>query len=356
MNTFIYLVKFIASMSVITIHTRFPGNFGLIIDAISRCAVPFFFAVTGRFLIPYNKTRVFDIREKVLITIKKVLKTTGMVYAVYLVYSIIFHLKNGISIGERFTSKFNLSEAGWFFLFNSGKFIYDGSYTFDHMWYLFALLYVLALIYVFAPVLRKWYKLLVVLLLAGLYFGELLQTYYPIRPFDISITTWYVLRNWLFVGLPFVLIGIWFSDHIGRLQNELGKDKFSAYSKKWIIPSCLSILIGMTLSSFEFLYFGKKECPFGALFIVIGILFLSETGISGGKYLWKIGKEGSANIYFYHVLVISLVDQLSYYGILPDVPMAAKPIVIMMICVIFIWLLPNVISNKILNKTNITER
>ncbi len=355
MNTFIYLVKFLASMSVITIHTRFPGTIGIMIDAISRCACPFFFAVSGRFLIPYTMRETADIRKRVSHSLNKILKTTGMVYTIYLVYSIIFHLKNEISLKEWFTSKFNLSEARWFFLFNSGKFIYDGSYTFDHMWYLFALIYVLFLIYIFAPVLRKWYKALVVILLGGLYFGEILQTYYPIRPFDISITTWYVLRNWLFVGLPFMLIGIWFSDYVGALKEKLGEDGFADYSRKWRIPAAVLLVIGMLSSCAEFMILGKKECPFGSLLMVLGILFLSEAGINGGKYLWKIGKEGSANIYYFHVLMISLVDQLSYYGVLPDISMAAKPIVIMMFCLIFIWFIPKVISQNLLNKS-ITER
>lgn len=353
MNTFIYLVKFIASMGVIIGHTRFPGTFGFVWDAISRYICPFFFAISGRFLIPYSMRNTEDIRKRVGKAIRKLLKTTGVVYLIYLVYSLLFHLKNGIGFGEWFTSKFNLSEARWFFLFNSGKFIYDGSYTFDHLWYLFALFYVFGLIYIFAPVLRKWYKFLVVILLAGLYFGELLQTFYPIRPFDISITTWYVLRNWLFEGMPFVLIGIWFSDYIGKLKEDLSEDEYRIRSKKWIIPGFIGIIAGMVISSAEFLLLGKKECPFGALLMVLGILFLSETGIGGGKYLWKIGKEGSSNIYFYHVLVICLVDQLSYYGFLPDISMGLKPFVIMALCLLFIWFIPRTIKKYSCKKTKI---
>ncbi len=348
MNTFIYLIKFIASMAVITIHTRFPGAFGTIIDAVSRAAVPFFFAVSGRYLVPYSLRATDEIRSRVAKTLKKLVKTTAIVYAVYLLYSLSFHLLNGISILDWFTSKFNFSEARWFLFFNSGKFIYDGSYTFDHMWYLFALIYVMGLIWIFAPVLRKWYKVLVIGLLAFLYFGELLQTFYPIRPFGISITTWYVLRNWLLVGMPFVLLGIWFSDHTGKLKERLGEQKYKAKTNKWIIPGFSAIILGIILSSAEVLLLGKKECPFGALLMIIGILFLSETGITGGQKAWIIGKEGSANIYYFHVLVICIVDQLSYYGLIPDIPMAFKPIVIMLLCLLFIWYIPRTIRNILL--------
>jgi len=216
------------------------------------------------------------------------------------------------------------------------------------MWYLFALIYVMVLIWIFAPVLRKWYKFLVVGLLALLYFGELLQTFYPIRPFGISITTWYVLRNWLLVGMPFVLVGIWFSDYIGLLKEQLDEKNYKARTNKWIIPGFSAIILGIIASSAEVLILGKKECPFGALLMVLGILFLSETGITGGQKLWIIGREGSANIYYFHVLVICIVDQLSYYGFIPDIPMAVKPIVIMLLCLLFIWYIPRTIRNIIL--------
>ncbi len=346
MNTFLYLIKFIASMCVITIHTRFSGNAGVVIDAISRAAVPFFFAVSGRFLVPYNLRDTFDIRKRVSKSLKKLVKTTAVVYTVYLLYSLAFHMFNGVSFSEWFSSKYNISEAMWFILFNSGKFIYDGSYTFDHMWYLFAMIYVLALIWLFAPVLRKWYKVLTIFLLAVLFFGELLQTYYPIRPFGISITTWYVLRNWLLEGMPFVLLGVWFSDYIGELKEKYDTDAYDNKTKKWIIPGFFAIILGMILSGAEFVVLGKKECPFGALLIVLGILFVSESGISGGRKVWIIGKEGSANIYYYHVLIICLFDQVCYYGSVPEIPMSVKPVIIMLLCLIFIWFIPRTISNK----------
>ncbi len=144
-------------------------------------------------------------------SLKKLLTATGIVYLSYTVFSLIYHLTIfRVDVKTWFFSKYNPVEALWFLLFNSGRFVYDGSFTFDHMWFLFALIYVYGLIYIFAPVLRKWYKTLIAVLLFFLYFGEALQTYYPIRPFGLNICTWYVMRNWLFVGMPFVLLGISF--------------------------------------------------------------------------------------------------------------------------------------------------
>ena len=346
MNTFLYLVKFIAFISVIIIHTRFPGALGKVIDAYARFAVPFFFSVSGRFLVPYHIREANDIRKKVFYSLKKILKVTILCYSVYLIYSFIFHVFYEISPLEWFDSKFNLSELKIFLLFNSGKFIYDGSYTFDHMWYLFALIYVYVLIIIFAGVLRKWYKWLTVGLLGLLYFGELLQTYYPIRPFDISITTWYILRNWLLMGMPFVLLGIWFSDYISELSERLSKKEFFQKRCLFMKKGVVFLLAGLILCPTEVLFFDKKECPLGALFIVVGILFLSESGISGGKYLWKIGKDASASIYLYHVLIISVIDILSSRGVICIIPMALKHFVIIFICIIVFYFLPKVIKEK----------
>lgn len=346
MNTFLYLIKFIASMCVIAIHTRFSGVFGDIVDATSRFAVPFFFAVSGRFLIPYSMTKTPDIRHKVGKSLVKTLKVTIVVYLVYSIYSLIYHLCIGESFLGWFSSKYNLSEARWFFFFNSGKFIYDGSFTFDHMWYLFALIYVYGLIYIFAPVLRKWYKALIGILLFFLFFGQLLQNYYPIRPFGISICTWYVMRNWLFVGMPFVLLGILFSDYVAGKKETLSEAEYKSLTEKWALFGKVVIFAGLISGVIEFIIFGKKEVYFGSLLIVIGILFLSESGISGGRYLWKIGKEGSSNIYFYHVLLISLIDQLSNMGYIPVISMSVKPVLIMVICILFIWFIPSYIQSK----------
>ncbi len=337
-------------MGVIVLHTRFPGTFGLAADSIFRFVCPFLFAVTGRFLIPYEMTGTADIRKRVSKSLFKILRITAVVYAVYLIYSFVYSLVNGTGISEWFSSKFNPGEAMIFLLFNSGRFIYDESYVFDHMWYLFALIYVLALIVIFAPVLRKWYKALTCILLGLLFFCEILQNVYPIRPFDISINTWFMVRNWLFVGMPFVLLGIWFSDYVGSQKEKLGEKNYREKASKWLIPGSLLMILGMVFSTLEVIFLGKKECPFGALIMVIGILLLSESGISGGKDLWRIGKEASPNIYYYHVLVICLVDQtvnaLYNNGINALLPMAVKPILIMILSLVLIWYIPYLIKKQ----------
>ena len=346
-NRFLYTVRFIACLSVITIHTRFPGYFGQLLDALARFAVPYFFAISGRFLLSTPEGGTKYIRSRTGRALWKTLKVTGLVYFVYLVFSFAIHLFNKNTIAEWFSSKFNFAEAFNFILFNSGKFIYDWTYTFDHMWYLFALIYVYGLIYIFAPVLRSWYKGLIGILLFLLFFGELLQTYYPIRPFGINICTWFVMRNWLFVGIPFVLIGVLFADHIRDKVDTLDDKKKSLWAVKTRRNAVIGLITGCVLTAAEMQIYGKKEVFIGSLVIVISILFLSECNVSSGKYAWKIGRDASSNIYYYHVLVIAILDLLANTGIIAAMPMYIKPLVVMAICVILFYFLPGALKKRI---------
>ena len=333
-NKFIYAVRFIACIFVITIHARIPGILGTFIFSVSRFAVPFFFVVSGRFLL-YDHgngpvTDVSKIRSAVRKAIIKVIKITAIVYTIHLVFSFCFHMAKSYSVSEYFGSKFNLFEVCNFLLFNSGRIVYDGSYVFDHMWFLFALIYVYGLIYIFAPVLRKWYKALIVILLSLLFFGELLQTYYPVRLFGIGISTWYVMRNWLFVGMPFVLIGILFSDYVYRCENIA----------KFKTPSIAMIVFGIILSFLESQLISEKEVYLGSIIIVLGILILSECVSYNGNILYCLGKKASSNIYYYHVLVIAILDISAQKGIISWDVLRFKPLLVMIICFVLFCIKP----------------
>jgi surface polysaccharide O-acyltransferase-like enzyme len=340
-NRFIYAAKFIACLFVITIHARIPGVFGDFIFSTARFAVPFFFAVSGRFLL-YNRgegaiTSVPEIRARVSHALKKLLSVTVVVYLIHLVFSFCFHMLKGYTVAEYLSSKYNLFETRTFFLFNSGRYIYDGSYVFDHMWYLFALIYVYLLIYIFAPVLRKWAKGLAVILLIFLFFGELLQTYYPVKVFGIGISTWYVMRNWLFVGIPFVMIGILFNDYAYAKSNM----------SRMKLPAVLMIVFGVILSYLEYyVLIDPKDVYFGSVLMVIGLLFLSECTSYKGRILYTLGKRASSNIYFYHVLIIAVIDIASQKGIIPVPAMGIKTVLVMVICFMLFCIYPLIMDGK----------
>jgi len=314
-------------------------------EAVSRIAVPYFFALSGRFLLRDGDDDINHIRERSGKYLVKLLKITGIVYIVYFVFSCAVHVYLGDSIGEWLVSKYSLKEAVWFIFFNSGTFVYDSAFVFDHMWFLFALMYSVGFIYIFAGVLRKWYKVIIIALLFLLYFGEALQTYYPIRPFNVSITTWYIMRNWLFVGLPFVLLGIFMSDTFMNLKNKYKEnyiEMMDGYKPVFIVV----IATGIVMSVVEEFVFGKKEVFIGSLIAVIGIFLLSECNLHIGNQLYKIGKNSSNMIYYYHVLVIAVLDRLSYSGVIPYPPMWLKPLLVMGLCLILFYFAPLIFKKE----------
>ena len=334
-NRFIYAIKFIACIFIVTTHARFSGPLWNIVFAIDHCCVPFFLAVSGRFLL-YNRgmSNIYDtatIRLKTKKSLLRLLKITGVVYLVHLVFSFCFYMAQKTPVLEWLKMKFNPYEAWVFFMFNSGRFIYDGSYVFDHLWYLFVMIYVYILIYIFAPVLRKWYKGLVVILLCLLFFGEWLQIYYPIRPFGININTWYVLRNWLFVGIPFVLIGIIFSDYVYK-KGDISNMK---------VPAIIITVAGIVSSYVELLIFGGDTyIYFGSVITTIGLLLLSECSSYNVWILYTLGKKASSNIYFYHVLIIAVLDISAQHGLIPWDVLVFKPILVMIICFVLFCIKP----------------
>ena len=66
-----------------------------------------------------------------------------------------------------------------------------------------------------------------------------------------------------------------------------------------------------------------------------------------GSLIWKMGKESSSPIYYYHVMIIAVVDIMAQKGVIAPVPMAFKPILIMLICVILFYYVPLVVKKRI---------
>ncbi len=353
-NSFIYAIKFIACLFVITIHAPIDGVIGDVVFALSRFAVPFFFVISGRFLLVKRDGSYAESTQGIRAFTGKrllaLLKVTAIVYTTYLIYSLCFFLPRGWTFSYWLHDKFNAFETRTFFLFNSGRYIYDESYVFDHLWYLFALIYVFVLIYIFAPVLRKWQNWLVVLLLGLLFFGELLQTVYPIRPFDISINTWYILRNWLLFAMPFVLIGVIFEEKVRKKKEELGEQRFYEKMRGLLPKFIIALALGCIISVIEKFIFGSKEVYIGSVIIVIALLMLSECGLESGRVLTYLGKRASSLIYFYHVMIISILDILSQNGIIPSYTMWQKPLLVMAVAIVLFAVIPYFIDKVRVNE------
>ena len=343
-NDFTDACKAVACFFVVLIHCPFPGRLGTALQNLGTFAVPFFFVVHGRYLLPRNETD--SGQELVPFLCKKLrrlLLLTLKVFTVYSLYSLFFYLQAGKTFYDWRLEKFNPGEWIRFFAFNSSKVIYDFSYDYDHQWYLFAAIYVTLLFLLLSLVagrsgksgeafIRKLLPLLIILPLSGLFFGELLQIYYPIRPFDLSIRTWYMLRNWFFVGLPFSAIGMAFDGQAHRVLPTLpafpipfaqtGKKRLSLSESKKL--SVFLLVPGCCLTLLESALFGSHTVMIGTLLMVLALTRLTasfeKTGRSASsgrlpfRLLATIGRKYSAGIYCWHVLLLSVWNHFLRIG------------------------------------------
>lgn len=196
-NYSIDILKFVCAVLVVILHTGF--NFHDEILPITRCAVPCFFMISGFLLYSDNKGIGND----------RLMRNIKHIFYVIIWSTLLFALiKECMAI--RHGGLFFPSMREWFnfIVFNDNPFGF-------HLWYLNAYLYIL-LIMVFVDKYKLWKPFLWVtplLLLGDLFFGKysllLLNHEYP----------FVYVRNFLFVGLPYFMIGIWIKINNKSLLN-----------------------------------------------------------------------------------------------------------------------------------------
>ena len=328
-NSFLYMIKGIACILVIFIHCLFPGTVGKDIQAMSRFAVLYFFVVSGRFILRTlpSGTNASIIRRRMASKIGQVFIITLLLTLLYNAYSFIVASTSGFGIQDLISQKYNAHELFLLFMFNSGKILYDYTYDIDHLWYLYAVLYVYILIFIFAPYAKKWSGFLTVFFTGMLFFAQLLQLYYPIRPFDISIRTWYMVRNWLLEGIPFIMTGVWLDSVINDKRNT----KAAELVRK-LVSSCVQgenarrnrrilhkiLILGMIMSVLEYRHFGEMTVYIGSVVTICAIMLLgevygkTETTVAKPTYLCHLGKDLSASVYYFHIMIISIISRILY--------------------------------------------
>ena len=325
-NRYLYMIKGLACILVIFIHCLFPDIIGKDIQAMSRFAVLYFFVISGKYLLknlPDSATPAI-IRKRMASKIKHVFIITLLLTLLYNIYSFAVAIFAGYGAADLAAQKYNLGELKLLLMFNSGKIIYDYTYDIDHLWYLYAVLYVFILIYIFAGHAKKWSGFLTAFFTAALFFAQLLQLYYPIRPFDISIRTWYVVRNWLLEGIPFIMAGVWLdsaindkrntraAEHVRKLVNSCAEGQ-NARRNRIILHTLL--IAGMVMSVLEYRRFGEMTVYVGSLFTLFAIMLLGEAYARTDQfpvkapYLTHLGKDLSATVYYFHIMVMSIISR-----------------------------------------------
>lgn len=246
-NATLDLLKLLASYMVVFIHVPFYGKLGIIISAVSRCAVPIFFLSSGFFCYQNSTNKI----SKKTASIFKILIFTSLLYNLTNIASLF--LSDGVSGISEYSSMF-LDLNRWFDLL-----IFNIPFSATRIWFLFALIYVytiqwlmqklkvdINIIFIFSILLLS----LNIILVEGL------------SLFNITLPE-HLTRNFLFTGYPFFGIGMFLKKHEAKI-----------YSKRALLYVS-GILIGTAITLVSLKLVGEKVLYLGSVFISLNSFALA---------------------------------------------------------------------------------
>ena len=274
-------LKAICAFFVVCLHAPFPGVVGEYINVLSRMAVPIYFIITGYF---YSDIQKRGRQEQ---QIRKILKLVLLANLIYLIWDGLYAM---ISANPGFfLEKFTFHHLLDFLIFNDSPLA-------SHLWYLGALLYALSLLWLA----DKWhcrkflYYAAPLLLIGDLVFGKYSLLIFK-REFPVLL-----VRNFLFVGLPYLCIGMMIRDGLGQRL------------KKWILVvlfSLSSLLERYLLVTAQMNATREHYISTTFLAVSIFLLFLKVRHVL--KPLAWIGRKCSTWLYILHPIFLTVIGTAS---------------------------------------------
>ena len=282
-NMTLEVLKLGASYMVIFIHVLFSGTAGLVVDALARFAVPLFFLISGFF--SYG------------ISAEKIKKRIAHIVS-FIVFASAFHIcfnmtmilvKNSGKAVLEYLSGY-LAPKALFKLVVLNEPISSG-----HLWYLFAMLYV----YLIFLVLTKFhvgekyiFTAALILMVAHVILGEGLS----VGGIKVSIQ---LVRNFLLMGFPFFVMGLFLKKHENKLRS---------IANKWLF---IMSVLGSIEAVLSCLLFGSNELYVGSVFVVFAltVVFVKYSDL---RYPCFVEALAGCSVYIY-ILHIPISDFLSTF-------------------------------------------
>jgi len=286
-NRFLYMLKGIACMAVVLLHSALPEAIAGPVRALSRFAVPVFFLISGYYL-P-------DDRPALSRRLKKTAKLTAVVWAVSMSVSACLLWAGGGDVSAWLRTCFGPGEWLRLLTLNSALCIAAPPSYSDFMWYLFALMYVCLLSIPLAGLSRQTRRALCAVLLTGFFLMQYIPGFSAVFP-GLKSGDPRIYRNFLFYGLPFTLLGHEIAQTEPRIRPRL---------------PALTALVGGALAVGEVVLRSDCELPLGAALLAVSLVLLAklhpETGFNP---LVRIGRNLSMHVYCWHVSVLNAVNAL----------------------------------------------
>lgn len=290
-------VKGLACICVVFMHCEFPGKVGLIVQAVSRFSVPFFFMVSGYFCF-YPKKYDSSIIQRKTAHITRIVLWASLFYVLFA-----FVLKRSYVV-----TRYEM----WSFGIFNQPFVIVGQ-----LWFLFALLYdyfVFGVIWK-AEKIKSFYRISAVLIIVYICMAQ------GAHLFGIRIPNMYY-RNWLIEGLPFFFAGHW----IHANQNNI-----RVSDKVLLLIVLISTLLCLVERRIMGRDFGVNIMTFPQVFALF--IYAVRFPDRHKGVIQEIGKRYSMWIYILHPFVFLSMDKIYRHFSIDTMALVqwARPIVTVVI-------------------------
>ena len=312
------ILKFLCAFLIVCIHNPFPGIVGEYFTSLTRIAVPIFFMITGFFYV-----NIVD-RKHEWEQIRKIFRLVIEANLLYLLWKCFCAAINGIGVGVYISQTFSVKNIAKFLALNESPF--NG-----HLWYLGAILYVLLIVFVAKTIgMKKIFYVLTPFLLAG----DLILGKYSLLLFHREFP-YIVVRNFLFVGLPYFCIG-------ELLRNWKTKIEIRKLVPLVALLSCTSVLE-------RFLLIRKglnatRDHYISTTFLAVVFFLLFKEVYSRHrvtvieKWAAKIGRDYSTWIYIIHPIFITVTGEVMRKIGLYEVYQYIAPMLIYSVSIVFVMI------------------
>jgi len=281
-------LRLLASFFVVLLHAPLPGGFGEAAKPVLRCAVPFFFMVSGWWLAGNDMARVkARLNKQARRMFFLLVISCAAFFAMNIAYSV-FIEKTGFA--APFQTLLDYRAVASFLAFNNTDLFWPGGSA--HLWFLAGLLYVLIFLRLGVEhiPLRKLYWLVPVLLTAAMPLAI-----FASRNIEAVQDRDMITRNFLFTGIPCVLAGMWLR------QNER---KFRC------LPNWVFIVLPVACACFcllERLPLLRNPFELSRILFAASLMLLSARfpAVAGKTFLPRWGERYSLMIYIIHYPIVS---------------------------------------------------
>ncbi len=310
------------------IHAPFPGGVGQYFVALTRIAVPIFFMITGFF---YDNTVQ---RDRVAKQIKKIFVLLLQANLLYFLWKL-FLAMLGSGSNDYIETTFTIKALLKFAFLNESPF--NG-----HLWYLGAILYVLIIV---ALVDRCNGRNLLYAIMPLLLIGDLILGKYSILILGREFP-YIIVRNFLFVGLPYFYIGALLYEHRNGIAEVFNHKRTHLLFTVAVfaVTSLLErfILVAYALNATRDHY---VSTTFLAIAVFIFFMIKGKRLSKGGQLLSVIGKNDSTWVYIIHPIFVTVLFKVSSkiglakeYGII-------QPIIVFIISIMAVEIFRKIKSN-----------